>query len=102
MSTAFIRKNTIYLIIFKSCHQLFIETFLIPIPIQHIKGQTYLFSGLLKCHLKISYQANKIFGQSLDDPHCLKELNAFLSKIRKNVGKMYVVISNTTINYIHI
>jgi hypothetical protein len=34
--------------------------------IQHKKGQTYLFSGLLKCHLKISYQANKIFGQSLD------------------------------------
>jgi hypothetical protein len=32
--------------------------------IQHKKGQTYLFSGLLKCHLKISYQANKIFGQS--------------------------------------
>ena len=30
------------------------------------KGQAYLFSGLLKCHLKISYQANKIFGQSLD------------------------------------
>jgi hypothetical protein len=34
--------------------------------IQHTKGQTYLFSGLLKCHLKISYQTNKIFGQSLD------------------------------------
>jgi hypothetical protein len=34
--------------------------------IQHKKGQAYLFSGLLKCHLKISYQANKIFGQSLD------------------------------------
>jgi hypothetical protein len=25
MSTAFIRKNTIYLIIFKSCHQIFIK-----------------------------------------------------------------------------
>jgi hypothetical protein len=26
---------------------------------QHKTGQTHLFLGLLKCHLKISYQANK-------------------------------------------
>jgi hypothetical protein len=41
--------------------------------IQHKKGQTNLFSGLLKCHLKISYQANR-----------------------------RMLVSNTTINYIHI
>jgi hypothetical protein len=75
MSTAFIRKYTIYLIIFKSSHQLFIETFLISI--QYVLQYSDVTSMLVRKSIK------KLMGVFKDFSVCLKNKNININKTDK-------------------